>query len=135
MAVRIRYRIEVAVSSTSAEERDLVNAQYEVYSDDYDEGGVRKFTLAVGVSDQQIDIGNIADVSFLMIRTNAKDPNLDPNEVTFKLNSAVNEARTIKPLTNTKEGHQLLSTESLTALYMSNAGPADMEITVVTVGD
>lgn len=135
MTVRTRYRLGVFISSSSAEERDLANLDTEVVSDDFGEGGVRKFTLISTASDVQVDIGNIATGRFLAIRTNSADPTLDPVEVEVKRNSTGGEIWPITPMDSTREGHLLTSTSGLTALFMSNPGAVDMEITVYTAGD
>ena len=135
MPIRIRYSLKIAISSTTAEEKDLANASFEVVTDDFGEGGVRKFTLAASTSDVAIDIGNVSTARFLAIRTNAKDPTLTPGSITIKRNGTGNEAIEILPIGTTKEGHLLMSTDNLTSLFATNPSTVDMEVTVFTSGD
>lgn len=134
MSVRLRYKIDVAVSSTEAEDRDLGNGSYEVVNDYEGEGGSWKTNLASGVTDEQIVLPNIADAKFLMVRITPKDPNADPAQVDLKLNDVGNTAIPVVARAN-KEGHFLLSTTGLTALYASNGGSVDMSLTVFAAGD
>jgi hypothetical protein len=136
MSVRVRYSVKVKVSSNSdSEAGDLGNLSYEVVDDQQGEGGARKFTLAAGAVDTPIDLGNVADAKMLFIRTNAKDPLDDPVTIELNYPLTTNDAIPVKPLGNAKEGHFMLSTDSLTALFASNPGAIDMELTLVVVGD
>ena len=136
MSVRIRYSLKVQISSdATVEDKDLGNASYEVVSDEYNEGGLREFVLAAGSSDVAVALGNISAAAFLAIRTRARDPLEDPVEVTVKRNTVGNEEIPITPLSETAEGHLLMSTSGLTALYASNAGSVDMKLAVAVIGD
>jgi hypothetical protein len=135
MSVRVRYKIEVAVSSTSAEERDLGNARWEVVTDVQGEKGGGKFTLAAGSTNVSIALGNVSTARLLVIRTTSKDPNQDPVDITIRRNLVGNEAIVIRPLSDAKEGHYVCSTDSMTALFATNAGATDMELTIFVVGD
>lgn len=135
MPVRIRYKMEIGISSTSAEDKDLGNGVYEAVTDDFGEGGVRKFTLAASTTDLPLDIGNVATGRFVAIRTNAKDPTQNPVEISVKRNTTGNEDIPVTPMDSTKEGHFLVSTSGLTALFATNAGVVDMELTVFVSGD
>lgn len=134
MSVRLRYRVEVAVSSTEAEDRDLGNGKYEVVNDYEGEGGGWKTNLAVGATDLQIELPNIADAKFLMVRITPTDPNDDPSQVDLMLNSTGSTPIPVVARSN-KEGHFLLSTTGLTALYATNAGSTAMSLTVFAAGD
>lgn len=135
MAVRIRYHIEASVSSDSSEAKDLGQVRFEVVSDDHGEGGTWKTTLGASASDVEIRLDNIAAARMILIRTNAKDVNETPVQVDVKRNTIANEALPIVPLDSTKEGHLLWSTDSLSALYATNTGAIDMELTVMAIGD
>jgi len=135
MPVRIRYKIEISISSTPAEERDLGNVKYEIVTDKQGEGGGWKTLVAAGATDVQIPLDSIADVRFLALRTTVKDPNQTPSDIIVKFNSAMGEAHTIVPLQDIKEGHFLISTEGITSLYASNPGAVDMEMTILAAGD
>jgi len=136
MAVRIRYSTKVQISSDpNTEAKDLGNLLYEVVSDALGEGGARKFTLAAGASDVQLGLGDVSSASFLFIKTNAKNDLDTPVEISVKRNTVGNEAIGIAPLSTTKQGHFLLSTSGLTALFGTNPGSVDMELTVAVAGD
>jgi hypothetical protein len=136
MAVRLRYKIEITCSSTTAEEKDLGNLKSEVVTDVCNEGGTWKTTLAGGATDIQIPLDSIAAAKFLFIRATSKDPNLAPVQVTIKRNSNSAEAINIVPFSDVKEGHLLLSTSGLTAIYATNSsGTVVMDLTIVAIGD
>ena len=135
MSVRIRYKIEAAVSSSSSEEKDLGNLSFEVLSDAAGEGGVRKTLLAVGAADVSVGLNEIATATFILIRTNPHDQNDTPATIQIKKNGVGGEVTEVVPLNGSKNGHMLLSTSGITALYASNPGTVDMEITVMAVGD
>lgn len=135
MAIRVRYKISVAVSSTSAEEKDLANQSYEVVSDAYGEGGSVKVLVAAGATDLAIQFPQVAAASLIVVRTKAKDPMVSGIPLTFKKGSTLGEAIVVAPLTGSKEGHLVLSTSGVTALYVSNSGAVDMEVTLTLVGD
>lgn len=135
MPVRVRYRIEVAISSTPAEEKDLGNVAFEVVNDDAGEGGTRKTTLAAGATDVSVMMNEISDASFIAIKTNAKDPTETLGAITLKKNAIGGEEITIQPLPGESQAHMLLSTTGITDLFASNGGTVDTEITVMAVGD
>ena len=135
MTVRVRYKIQAYVSSTTAEEKDLGNQSWEIVTDTIGEGGGRKMTLAASTTDAVVELGNLAVAKLLVIRTSATDPTMTPNAITFKRGTTGGEAIVVQPLGDAKEGHLLLSTDSLTALFATNAGTASMDLTIIAVGD
>jgi len=135
MSVRIRYKIEASVSSTSAEERDLGNVAYEVVDDDSGEGGVRKTLLAAGATDVSVMLAEISTARFVLIKTNSKDPTDTLGAITVKKNIIGGEAITVEPLPGATSAHLLMATSGITDLFATNAGTVDAEITVMAVGD
>ena len=135
MPVRVRYKVEVSVSSSSCEEKDLGNIRWEIVTDKQGEGGGWKTLLAAGAVNVQLPLDSITTARLLVIRTNAKDPNQTPANINIRRNLIGAEEILIKPLTDAKEGHFLLSTDGLTALFASNPGTVDMELTILVVGD
>lgn len=135
MAVRIRYKITTFVSSTTAEDKDLANQNWEIVTDTQGEGGSWKSTLLAGDTDIAINLGNLAVARAIIIRTTSKDPTQTPNMIVFKRETTGGEAINVLPLGDAKEGHLVLSTDSLTALFASNPGGVPMEVTVIAVGD
>jgi len=98
------------------------------------EGGGWKTNLAASATDEQVELPNIADAKFLMVRITPKDPNDEPAQVSLKLNDVGNTPIPIVARAG-KEGHFLLSTTGLTALYATNDGSIDMSLTVFSAGD
>lgn len=134
MAVRVRYAVSAAVSSTTAEEKDLGNVKFEVVTDVETKGGSWKTVLAAGATDIQLHLDTIATVQMLIVRTSSADPNVDPGSVSIKQNSTGADPIVIAPLGDAAEGIMLLTTDSLTALYASNPGTTDMNLTITAVG-
>jgi hypothetical protein len=132
--MRFRYALTVAISSTSAEERDLGNNQAEVVVDTIAEGGTQEFTVPASTTNAPVQHPQLAAGKFVYLRTRAVDPNATPVEITVKKNSTSGEAWNITPLDG-KEGHFLISTSGLTALYLSNPGLVAMKVTVAACGD
>lgn len=132
--VRLRYDVEVGISSSTAEQKDLGNPKYEVYTDDFDESSSARVVLAAAASDVAIPLGVISDGAFLMVRTAVKNPSQLAGNVTAKLNGTGTDAITIAPY-NSKEGLFMLTTTGLTSLHLSNPGSVEMIATVYCVGD
>jgi hypothetical protein len=136
MTVRVRYSVKVSVSSNSdSEDADLGNLSFDVVDDQLNEGGTRKFTLAAGAVDVPLNLGNIADAKVLFVKTNAKDPLDDPVAIELNKELITNDAIIVKPVGTAKQGHYLLTTDTLTALFGTNPGAVDMELTLVVAGD
>ena len=134
MTVRVRYRIEAPISSSEDERKDLANPTWEVVTDELDEGGIRKFKLAASATDVQLAMGNVQEGKFIAIRTQAADENQDPVQVDIKKNGVGGEAWPIVPIGSTKEGHFLVSTTGVTALYATNTGSVIMDLTLEVAG-
>lgn len=135
MGVRLRYSITASISSTSAEEKDLGNLTCEVVDDDNGEGGVRKTLLAAGAVDVPIKMAEIAAARFVFIRTNTRDPTRTLTVINVKKNGVGGEIIAIDPLDGATEAHLLMVSSGITALYASNPGTVDVEVTVMCVGD
>lgn len=134
MSIRIRYAVIGAGSSTTAEEKDLGNSKWEIVSDGLTKGGTWVTTLAAGATDVQLQIDNLSSINLLVIRSMANDPNDTPVGITVKRNNNGGEAIPIAPLSGTEEGHLVLSTTGLTALYASNPGTIVMKLTIFAAG-
>lgn len=136
MPIRIRQQAAIAISSSPLKEnKDLGNIEWDVKSDSLGEGGTSKTLVPAATTDLEIRLDNIASVSFLAIKTSAKDTNQTPASLDFKKESALGETITVTPLPNTKEGHFLLTTSSITALYVTNSSAVDMEVVIIACGD
>jgi hypothetical protein len=135
MPVRVNLDITLAVSSTSATERDLGNIRTSILTDAWGEGGSRKLTIAGSTTDLQVSLCDLADAQFLFLKTRPKGENDPAQTITIKLNSAAGEARTIEPFGDKKEGYYLITTSGLTDIYVTNSGSIDVELTLVAAGD
>ena len=135
MSVRTRYGIKLAISSSYQETKDLGNVLYEVVTDSQSMGGVWKTTVKAGTTNAQLQMDNLSNVQLLMLRTNVKDPTLTPVPLTFYLNSLSNTPFIVQPLGDALEGHFLISTTGVTALYVTNSGAVDMDVSIGVAGN
>jgi len=133
--VRLTFEVLFSVSSTQADEKDLGNGEYSVRTDAAEEGGSWKTTVAAAASDLEIRLDNIANVIFLFLKLEPKEETDPIPEVTVKINDVANTPFTLKPPSDKKTGMMLLTTDGLTALYVSNGGTEDVKLTVVAAGD
>jgi hypothetical protein len=135
MTVRLRYHIEVGLSSTCAEGNDLGHLVSEVVADTQGKGGVFKTVLAAGATDVPISLDNIGATRFLFLKTNTVDPTLALSSVLIRRNLITNEQIELAPLPGAKEAHLVLLNASLAAIFASNSGMAAVELTVAMAGD
>lgn len=135
MSIRVRYKLDIAISSTSAEERDLGNGKFEIVVDSQNEGGSYKTTVIGPSVDVPIQLPNVATARMIGVRTNPKNPNDVPEALTFKRQTILGEAFVIAPLATSKEGYWFFTTDALNALFCSNPGTIAMEVTVFVAGD
>jgi len=136
MSVRLRYKLDMAVSSTANEEKDLGHPICEVVVDSQGEGGVFKTKLAGGAVDQEIKLDNIASAKFLALRVTPVSENETMDSVKVRLNAIGGEEIEIKPLSGAREAHFLISSAGITALYVTNVSSSvAVAVTVVMAGD
>jgi hypothetical protein len=135
MPVRVRLRIDAAISSTSVEEKDLGNKHYEIVADSQNEGGTWKTRVPAGAVDLNVTLRDVTTGRLLVAATNTVDPNASPGSITLKRNNIAAEAIEIAPMSGTKQGLLALTTNGLTAVFVSNPGTVDMEITFSVAGD
>lgn len=135
MPVRVRAKVDTAISSTTTEEKDLGNKKYEVVSDGLGEGGTWKTKVAASTTDLEVTLRDVAAASLLAISTNSVDPNQTAGTISIKRNTVGNEAIDITPLPGTSQGLFLITTNGLTALFVSNSGTVDMELIITVAGD
>lgn len=135
MTVRVRYKLEIAISSTQSEERDLGNGKYEIVVDSQGEGGCWKITLPPAAVNTPIQLPNVTTAKFIVVRTTPKNPNQTPSEVRLRRETVLGEEIVVKSLTTSKEAYFVLTTDSLTALFASNPGTVEMDLTLFVAGD
>ena len=134
MSVRVRYSVQCAVSSTPAEERDLGNTNWQIVTDQEMKGGTWKTVLPAGSAGVQIQIDNISTIQLLIIRTVANNQNQQPGGIIVNINTPTGPQLLIQPLGDAQEGHMLVSTDGVTALFASNPSTVDMAMTVIAAG-
>ena len=134
MSVRLRYKVSVAVSSTSAEENDLGNSKFEIVDDTPSEGGSWKTTVAALATDV-IDLDNIASAKFLTLRMAPKDPTQTMLAIGVSLNGGP--ALMVVPVGAAKEAHFLISSAGITSLSLANTqvGAVPVDVTIGVAGD
>lgn len=134
MAVRVRYKVEVYISSSPAGEEDLGKPVASIISDMIGEGGTRKTTIASGEVDKPVSLADVETARFLWIRVSALDPTQTLGAITLRKNSNLGEAIEIEPLPGAKEAQLVLTTNNITSLFVSNPGVA-VELTIGIAGD
>ena len=136
MPIRLRQSATVKVSSCNQTETgDLGNLAWEIVSDGLGEGGTWKTLVPAATTDLEIHLDNIAAVNFLAIQTQTKDPTQAPVALDFKKNAVGGEVFTVQPLSGSKRGYFLTTTDSITSLFVTNGGAVDMEVIIVIAGD
>lgn len=129
MPIRLRYKVSVAVSSTNAEANDLGNTDFEVVTDDPDDGGVWKTKLAGGAT-RTLNLDDITSAKFLMLRMTPTDPTQQMTPVQLTLNSAT-PALTLAPVGDMDETLFLITTSAITSVTVSNTDPAAVAIDII----
>jgi hypothetical protein len=141
MSLHLKVALEVALSSTSNEERDRANIIQELVRSDAQEGGNWHRIVLALASDLQLELPGLTDVKALLILTSLHVPSPAPSPaqlavpLEFKLNDVGNTPIKVTPLDG-NVGTLLLSTDSLTSLFVSNADAlVGMEVTWLAIGD
>jgi len=135
MSVRVRYSLTAAVSSSTSENKDLGDGSFEVVDDSQGEGGARKITLPGSAVDVLVNLCDVTDAKFFLLRATPKDANNDCHEVKIRLNSPTGDEIPIKPLGTGKEAYLMMTTDGLSSLYVTNTGSTDMSLTLFVAGD
>ncbi len=135
MAVRLTFKAEFSVSSTMADEKDLGNGEYQVRTDAMNEGGAWRTRVADAETDLEIKLDNIANVKFIFLRLTPVVETDPAPVITFKLDAIGNTAVTLASPSDRKEGMLMLTTDSLSALYVTNASGYAVDLTVSVAGD
>ena len=135
MNIRTRYQIGLAISSSYCEEKDLGNPFYEVVTDTKTKGGGWRTVVPASTTNLQLQMDNLTNVQFILIRITPVDPTLPPNAVSFMLNSTGNTPIVCQPVGDIQQGHLLLTTTGITALYATNSGTTDMAVSLFVSGD
>ena len=135
MPIRLAFGIDVGVSSDSRGYKDLGNFVSKIRSDTYTEGGSQRTIIAGGESDKLIPLDDIANVGFILLKIQPEDENEAGQVISVKFNDVVNDSHAIHPVGGQKVGYFLWTTDSLTALYVTNAGTVSVAMTMILAGD
>jgi hypothetical protein len=135
MAIRLRYKWSLAVSSSDAEENDLGNVKYEVVSDANNEGGIWKTTVAGGAT-VPLNLDNIASAKLVMMRFTPKDPTQTMTPIVVTLNGSI-VLPAITPVGDMDEALLVLTTQGITSVSVANTDVAAVaiDIAVGAAGD
>ena len=128
--MRTKIRIQAFLSSTTAGENDLAQAEWGYETcDAMDEGSSRRYRLAPGAVDTVLDLAGLADVRFLMVRSD--------KEITLKLTTTgpVDNTVKISVPSGFNFGYALLCTQGVIGLKASNAGTDTATMTLLLAGD
>lgn len=128
--MRLKTRVSLSLSSTTAEEMDVANvapSSYEI-TDALSEGSSRTYKVAHGTAAQTVDLAGLSAVNLVYVRTN--------RAVTFHITSAAGtENIPMSVPTGNENGHLLLNTAGVTSLAISNSSGATARVMVVLAGD
>ena len=134
--MRLRLRVQAFVSTSTAEENDVANVDRGLVSDDFQEGGAVRVRVAGGATNLAVTLPSVASAGFVLIRTEAVDDTLAPVALEVKLNDPSADAITITPAGTDRRGFFLVTTEGVSAIYLTNPSPTvAMYAHVVSVGD
>lgn len=135
MSVRLRFKLSAAVSSSIAEENDLGKVATEVCTDDLNEGGAWKTTVAAGAVAQALPLDSISSAKFLSIKVASKDPTLVMKQVDLILNGTL--TLPLLPVGSSKEALFLISSAGITSLAVTNnaSGAVEVDFIIAVGGD
>jgi hypothetical protein len=134
MAILASLSICAGISSTSAENRDLGHLERSDKFSTFEEGGSIMDLIPAGAVDVPLSLGGLSSCAVLVLITSPKDQNLAGSTLQLKRNLIGAEATPITPIGNRKQGYYVLSTESLTAVFLSNPGTTDMRVQYAVLG-
>jgi hypothetical protein len=128
MGARVTFEVLVQISENTQELKELgKTAPWKGTSDLLDNGGTWRQRIIAGASNVAVDLNGLVNGRLLAIKTN--------QTISFKKNSTGGEDWTIRPIgTGALDGVFLATTDGITALYFSNAGSLDAEVTISLAG-
>lgn len=128
MAVRVKFEIDLQVSENAQGQKELgKTAPWTGTNDQMDNGGTWRQRIDAGATDVLVDLNGLANGRLIALKSS--------EEISVKKNSAGGEAWTIKPLgTGATDGVFMVTTDGVTALYLTNAGSLDADVTFSVVG-
>ncbi len=128
MSIRIKFDLDLSLSeNTSGAEELGKSPPWSGVNDTMDDGGTFRRRFAGGVTDQLVDINGLTTCKFLAIKSS--------QPITFKKNSSGGESTSITPLGfGATDGILIMTTDSITSLYVSNPGSLAAEVTFYICG-
>ena len=128
MGARVTFELLVQISENTQELKELGKTPpYKGTCDLLDNGGTWRQRIVAGATDVAVDLNGLANGRVLSIKTN--------QTITFKKNAIGGEPWTIRPMgTGALDGVFFATTDGITALYFSNAGSLDAEVTISLAG-
>lgn len=128
MGARVTFEVLVQISENTQELKELgKTAPWRGTSDLLDNGGTWRQRIAVGAVNVAVDLNGLVNGRLLAIKSN--------QTISFRKNSVSGEPWTIRPIgTGALDGVFLATTDGITALYFSNAGSLDAEVTISIAG-
>lgn len=128
--MRLKLRISASMSSTTAEEEDLLNLKPNSYetADDLGEGSTRVYKVANGAASESLNLAGLAVLNFLYLRTS--------KAITLHVTTAAGTSNLPVTIPEGFEfGHFLSTATGVTALAVSNDSGSTAKITVAMAGD
>lgn len=136
MALRVRFDLLVRLGSAAgSEECDLGKLQLAEVIDSQNEGGTFQTIVAGNAVDVPLQLTGIATARVIAIRVQPVDPTLALGDVNLKKNGIGGEAWLLRPASGLKESFFCVTTDGITALYVSNLGANAVKVTVAVAGD
>lgn len=128
MAIRVKFEIDLSLSENASEAKDLgKTAPWKGINDLMDNGGSFRQRVAAGAVNYEVDLNGLTSARMIAIKTN--------KAVSVKKNSISGEPWLIKPLgVGALDGILFITTDSVTTLYISNAGADAADITFFLAG-
>lgn len=128
MSIRTKFEIDYSLSENSAGGKELGQTPpWTGTTDALDDGGTWRRRIAASATDVLIDLNGLTTCRLLTIKTT--------QTISYKINSTGNTATKIRPLgTGATEGVLFMTTDDVTAVYLSNAGTIDAEVTITIAG-
>jgi hypothetical protein len=128
--MRLKTRVSLSLSSTSAEEADVANVAPQVYekTDALSEGSARTYKVANGASSQAVELAGLSSVNFVYVKSSrAITVHLTTGSGVQSLPLAVPEGH--------ENGHLLVNTSGVTGISVSNSSGGTARVMVILAGD
>lgn len=126
MSVRLRYKLSIAVSSTTAELNDLGNVEFEVVSDDNADGGAWKTSCPANAT-TAINLDGITTGTFLSLRFTTTDPTQTLTQVLVTINGTA--TLPVFPTgLDAKEALFVITSTGVTSVSVANLDPASVPL-------